>query len=47
MLIEQNAQKALGICDHAYIMQTGKVVAHGTGRELLTDESMVSAYLGE
>ena len=47
MLIEQNAQKALGICDHAYIMQTGKVVAHGTGRELLTDESMVSAYRGE
>ena len=47
MLIEQNAQKALGICDHAYIMQTGKVVAHGTGRELLTDDSMVSAYLGE
>lgn len=46
MLIEQNAQKALGICDHAYIMQTGKVVAHGTGKELLADESMVSAYLG-
>lgn len=46
MLIEQNAQKALGICDHAYIMQTGKVVAHGTGKELLADENMVSAYLG-
>ena len=47
MLIEQNAQKALEIADHAYIMQTGKVVTHGTGEELLKDESMISAYLGE
>lgn len=47
MLIEQNAQKALGISDHAYIMQTGKVVMRGTGTELLADENMVSAYLGE
>ncbi len=47
MLIEQNAQKALGISDHAYIMQTGKVVMRGTGKELLADENMVSAYLGE
>lgn len=47
MLIEQNAQKALSISDHAYIMQTGRVVMHGTGRELLADENMVSAYLGE
>ena len=46
-LIEQNAQKALGISDHAYIMQTGRVVMHGTGKELLADENMVSAYLGE
>ena len=47
MLIEQNAQKALSIIDHAYIMQTGRVVMHGTGKELLADENMVSAYLGE
>lgn len=47
MLIEQNAQKALSISDHAYIMQTGRVVMHGTGKELLSDENMVSAYLGE
>ena len=47
MLIEQNAQKALSISDHAYIMQTGRVVMHGTGKELLADENMVSAYLGE
>lgn len=47
MLIEQNAQKALSISDHAYIIQTGRVVMHGTGKELLADENMVSAYLGE
>ena len=47
MLIEQNAQKALGICDHAYIMQTGKVVTYGTGKELLADKSIAAAYLGE
>ena len=47
MLIEQNAQKALSISDHAYIMQTGRVVMHGTGKELLANENMVSAYLGE
>lgn len=47
MLIEQNAQKALSISDHAYIMQIGRVVMHGTGKELLADENMVSAYLGE
>ena len=47
MLIEQNAQKALSISDHAYIMQTGRVVMHGTGKELLADETLVSAYLGE
>ena len=47
MLIEQNAQKALGICDHAFIMQTGKVVTYGTGKELLADESIAAAYLGE
>ena len=47
MLIEQNAQKALSISDHAYIKQTGRVVMHGTGKELLADENMVSAYLGE
>ena len=47
MLIEQNAQKALGICDQAFIMQTGKVVTYGTGKELLADESIAAAYLGE
>ena len=46
LLIEQNVNKALALCDHAYIMQTGKVVAYGTGDELLKDESITAAYLG-
>ena len=46
MLIEQNAEKALGISDYAYIMQTGVVVAEGTGKDLLADGTMAAAYLG-
>jgi branched-chain amino acid transport system ATP-binding protein len=46
MLIEQNAKKALSISDYAYIMQTGVVVAEGTGKQLLEDDTMAEAYLG-
>ncbi|MEG1658846.1 MAG: ABC transporter ATP-binding protein [Oscillibacter sp.] len=46
MLVEQNAKKALGICDHAYVMQVGKVAASGTGAELLADQTLASTYLG-
>ncbi len=47
LLIEQNANKALQISDHAYIMQTGLVVRSGTGAELLADDTLSAAYLGE
>ena len=47
LLIEQNANKALQISDHAYIMQTGQVVRYGTGKELLADDTLSAAYLGE
>ena len=47
LLVEQNANKALQISDHAYIMQTGLVVRYGTGAELLADESLSAAYLGD
>ena len=47
MLIEQNAKKALGIFDQAYIMQVGHVAISGKGRDLLADESVTAAYLGE
>ena len=46
LLIEQNANKALQISDHAYIMQTGEVVRYGTGAELLADDTLSAAYLG-
>ena len=47
LLIEQNAKKALSISDRAYIMQTGLVAVSGTGKDLLADESLTQAYLGE
>jgi branched-chain amino acid transport system ATP-binding protein len=47
LLIEQNANKALQISDHAYILQTGLVVRYGTGEELLEYDTRSAAYLGE
>ena len=46
MLIEQNANKALKICDRAYIMSVGNVVKSGTREELLADPTLTEAYLG-
>ena len=46
MLVEQNANKALKICDRAYIMSVGKVVKSGTREELLADPTLTEAYLG-
>jgi len=47
LLIEQNAVAALNIADYAYVLETGTVVLEGTGRELLRDEGVRKAYLGE
>ena len=46
LLVEQNAKKALNICDRAYVMNVGKIVMEGTGEELLRDEQLMQAYLG-
>ena len=46
LLIEQNAGAALEIADRAYILETGKVIANGTGKELLNSDTMKKAYLG-
>jgi branched-chain amino acid transport system ATP-binding protein len=46
LMVEQNAAKALSIAHRAYVLQVGRVVAHGTGRELLTDGQIRRAYLG-
>ena len=47
LLVEQNAKKALTIANRAYVLETGSIVKEGTGAELLNDESIRKAYLGE
>jgi branched-chain amino acid transport system ATP-binding protein len=47
LLVEQNAQAALSLSDHGYVMETGRIVLSGTGADLLHDESVRKAYLGE
>ncbi|MFJ6616554.1 ABC transporter ATP-binding protein [Kitasatospora sp. NPDC091335] len=47
LLVEQNAQAALSLSDRGYVMETGRVVLSGTGADLLHDESVRKAYLGE
>ena len=46
LLVEQNARAALSVADRGYVLETGKIVATGTGAELLMDESVKKAYLG-
>lgn len=46
LLVEQNAVKALSFADRAYILENGRVVMEGRGKELLADERVKSAYLG-
>ncbi len=47
LLSEQNAAAALDLADYAYVLETGSVVIEGPGRELLKDERIRKAYLGE
>ena len=46
LLVEQNAQAALSVADRGYVLETGKVVTTGTGRELLASPAIKKAYLG-
>lgn len=46
LLVEQNLTKALEIADHGYVIQTGRIVMEGSGRELLDNEDVKKAYLG-
>lgn len=46
LLVEQNAQAALSVADRGYVLETGKIVASGTGTELLTSPEIKKAYLG-
>ena len=46
LLIEQNVFKTLGIADRAYVLENGRVVLEGKGKDLLNDEHVKKAYLG-
>ncbi len=47
LLVEQNAKKALSIANRAYVLETGKIVLDGDAKDLLNDDSIKKAYLGE
>lgn len=47
LLVEQNAKKALSIADRAYVLETGNIVLEGDAKDLMNDESVKKAYLGE
>ncbi|HEX2114537.1 MAG TPA: ABC transporter ATP-binding protein [Alphaproteobacteria bacterium] len=46
LLVEQNASLALALADHAYLLETGRVVISGTADEISRDESIRRSYLG-
>jgi branched-chain amino acid transport system ATP-binding protein len=47
LLVEQNASQALSLANRGYVLETGEIVLQGTGRELLADDRVRAAYLGE
>ncbi len=46
VLVEQHAKRALELCDYGYVMTSGRVVMRGSGKEILSDEKFVEAFLG-
>ena len=47
LLVEQNAAQALALADRGYVLETGEIVMSGAGRDLLADDRVRAAYLGE
>lgn len=47
LLVEQNAKKALSIANRAYVLETGNIVLEGSAKDLMNDDSIKKAYLGE
>lgn len=47
LLVEQNAHMALSIANTAYVLETGKIVHHGSAKEFLNNDVIRSAYLGD
>lgn len=46
LLVEQNAYAALEMCDRAYLLESGRIVTHGTASEMLANQDIRKAYLG-
>jgi branched-chain amino acid transport system ATP-binding protein len=46
LIVEQNAMLALELADRAFVMENGRIVLNGTGKELLDDPAVFEAYLG-
>ena len=46
LLVEQNVREALDLADRGYVLQTGRIVGEGTGRELLDSDMFKKAFLG-
>jgi branched-chain amino acid transport system ATP-binding protein len=46
LMVEQNVKQTLAICDRAYVLENGRVVLEGKGRELLENEQVRQAFLG-
>jgi branched-chain amino acid transport system ATP-binding protein len=46
LLVEQNVAVSLKLASHAYVLENGRIVMHGTGAELLADDRVRQAYLG-
>ncbi len=46
LIVEQNVNQTLAIADRAYVIETGKIVLSGTGKDLLNDDHVRAAYLG-
>ena len=47
LLVEQNAKKALSIANRAYVLETGNIALSGDAHELMDNEQVKKAYLGE
>jgi branched-chain amino acid transport system ATP-binding protein len=47
LVVEQNAAQALSLADRGYVLETGEIVLEGTGSDLLADDRIRAAYLGE
>jgi branched-chain amino acid transport system ATP-binding protein len=47
LIVEQNAAKALSLANRGYVLETGELVLSGSGTDLLADDRVRAAYLGE